>query len=282
MSLAAPVRLVAGLIVERGNAPSRSTASATPAPMGWVGRSMGRTPEPRGHDLGELAPGSLEAFAIDEEGRCALCPGPPAPCDICQDPPAKPSLCERRFDLVRGQTEPLCHGEKILVREPVTPGEQQGVRLPEPSLDSGDFGELGREVRSRMQLGVGEVSPDDSKGSEAIQQGLHREAGREAERAPEVPVLDQGQVRRIRASDVVVVAEWSQRGGGRGRHPLYVNGGLWRSTTPASPEGGRVVIPRCTTLAKGPSLLARIVPSARPVQASVRDWLGPAEGKRWI
>jgi hypothetical protein len=211
---------------------------------------MGGTLEPRGHDLGELAPGSLEPFAIDEEGRCSLCPGPPAPGDICQDPPAKPSLCERRFDLVRVQIEPLCHGEKILVREPVTPGEQQGMRLPEPSLGSGELGELGRELRSRMQFGVGEVSPDKLKGSEAVQQGLHRETGRETERAPEVPVLDQGQVRRIRATDVVLVADWSQRGGGRGRHPLYVTGGLWRSTNR---------------------------PSAQPVPASVRDWLGPAK-----
>ena len=121
---------------------------------------MGRTPEPRGHDLGELAPGSVKSFAIEEEGRCALCPGLPAPGNICHDPPAKPSLFERGFDLVGVQIESLCHGEKILVREPVTPGEQQGMRLPEPFLDSGEFGELGREVRSRVQLAVGEVSPD--------------------------------------------------------------------------------------------------------------------------
>ncbi len=117
---------------------------------------------------------SFEPFSIYEEGRCALCPGPPAPGGICQDPRAKRSLCERRFDLVRIQIEPLRHGEKILVREPVAPGEQQGMRLPELSVDSGKLGELGREVRSGMQLGVGEMSPDKSKGSEAVQQRLHR------------------------------------------------------------------------------------------------------------
>ena len=40
--------------------------------LAGFGRSMGRLPEPRGHDLRELAPGSLEPLSVHEEGRRAL------------------------------------------------------------------------------------------------------------------------------------------------------------------------------------------------------------------
>src|SRR2546426_323964 len=96
------------------------------------------------------------------------------------------------------------------------------MRLPELSVDRRELGELRREIRSRMQLGVWKVSPDEAKGVEAIQEGFNRPVRGEAERTPEVPILDQRQPGRVGAGDVIAVCDGRQRAGGRGGHPFYV------------------------------------------------------------
>src|SRR4051794_14691178 len=96
------------------------------------------------------------------------------------------------------------------------------MRLPELPVDRGELGKLRREIRSRMQLDVGEVSPDEAQLVEAIQERDHRPAGGEAVPAPEVPVLDQRQLGRVGADHVIAVSERSQCADGRGSHPTYV------------------------------------------------------------
>ena len=142
--------------------------------------------------------------------------------DVREDTFPKAALAKRRFDLLLVQLEPPRRREQILLREPLAPGEQQGMRLPELSVDRGELGKLRREIRSRMHLGVREVSPDKPKPVEAIQEGLHRPAGGEAERTSEVSILDQGQPGRIGAGDVIVGCDRGQRAEGHAGHPVYV------------------------------------------------------------
>src|SRR4051794_14176674 len=96
------------------------------------------------------------------------------------------------------------------------------MRLPEPSVRRGELRQLRREVGSGMELGVWKVSPDEANAIEAIEEGFHRPAGGEAERAPEVSVLDQGQPRRVGPRDVIAVCDRGQRAGGRSDHSIYV------------------------------------------------------------
>ena len=79
------------------------------------------------------------------------------------------------------------------------------MRLPELVVHPSQLGELSREVRARMHIGVGEVSPHEAKGLETIQERFHREAGGEAEWTPEVAVLDQRQLGRAGADDVIAL-----------------------------------------------------------------------------
>src|ERR687897_598552 len=74
-----------------------------------------------------------------------------------------------------------------------------------------------------MQVGVWKVSPDKAKGVEAIQEGLHRPAGGEAERATEVAILDERQLRRMGPGDVIAVSDRGQCAGRRGGHPVHVS-----------------------------------------------------------
>ena len=67
------------------------------------------------------------------------------------------------------------------------------------------------------------MSPDKAKGVEAIQERLHRPAGGEAERTPEVPILDERQPRRVGPGDVIAVSDRGECAGRRGSHPVYVS-----------------------------------------------------------
>jgi hypothetical protein len=93
-----------------------------------------------------------------------------------------------------------------------------------------------------MQLDVGEVSPDEAQGVEAIEKRHHRPAGREAEPAPEVPVLDQRQLGRVGPDDVIAVSERGQCVGGRGSHPIYVTQRPARRRSPVAAGEGRSTI----------------------------------------
>ena len=75
--------------------------------------------------------------------------------------------------------------------------------LPELSNRRRQLRELGRKIGPGMKLGVREVPPDETQALEAIQQGLERPAGCEAEWATEVAVLDDRHLRLAGAENVV-------------------------------------------------------------------------------
>ena len=132
-------------------------------------------------------------------------------------------LAKRRLGFVSVELEPSRRREQILVREPLAPGEQQGVGLPKLPVGRGELGKLRREIRSGMHLGVRKVSPDKAKAVEAIEEGLHRPAGGEAVRTPEVSIFDQRQPGLVGAGDVIGVCDRGQRAIGQGGHPVYVS-----------------------------------------------------------
>ena len=125
--------------------------------------------------------------------------GLPASGDVRENALAKSALPKCRVGLLLVQLEPPRHREQILMREVIAPGEQQGMRLPELSVDRGELRELRGEVRTRVQFGIWKMPPNQAQGVEPIQEGLHRPAGGEAERTAEVAVLDQGQLRARRS-----------------------------------------------------------------------------------
>src|SRR5919106_7092158 len=92
------------------------------------------------------------------------------------------------------------------------------MRLPELSVCGGELGELSREIRSGMELGIREVAPDKAKAVEAIEQGPHRSAGGEAIRTSEVPVLDQRQRGVGGAGDMIALSHLGQHAGARASH----------------------------------------------------------------
>ena len=65
------------------------------------------------------------------------------------------------------------------------------MRLPELPMRSRELGKLSREVGSGMELWIGQVAPNQAEPVEAIEQRHHRTIRGEAERAAEVPVLDE-------------------------------------------------------------------------------------------
>ena len=92
------------------------------------------------------------------------------------------------------------------------------MRLPELSVCGGELGELRREIRSGMKLGIREVAPDEAKAIEAIEQGHHRSAGGEAIGTSEVPVLDQRQRGVCGAGDMIAFSHLGQRAGAHDSH----------------------------------------------------------------
>ena len=85
------------------------------------------------------------------------------------------------------------------------------MRFPELFVHPRQLGELRREVRSGMQLGVGEVSPHEAKGLETLQERLHRQTGGEAVRTSEVAVFDP---RHVGESEPVAWSRLSTEGSG--------------------------------------------------------------------
>ena len=75
--------------------------------------------------------------------------GPRAPGDVVEDAPPKAALPERRVGLLV-QLEPPRHREEALLREPLAPSEQKGMRLPEASMDRGELGKLRCEISAGM------------------------------------------------------------------------------------------------------------------------------------
>ena len=82
--------------------------------------------------------------------------------------------------------------------------------VPELPVQAGQLGELRGELRSRVELGDWEVTPDEAEAVQAVQERLHRSAGLEAVRAPEIPVLDERQLGAARAGDVITLSDRGQ------------------------------------------------------------------------
>ena len=106
------------------DAPSGSTISATPAPIGrvlpltaWPSRSFAGT------DPHKLTPRAVESLPVHEESRRATDCGPPASGDVGEDALPKAVLAKRRVGLLFVQVEPPRRREQILLREPLAAGE---------------------------------------------------------------------------------------------------------------------------------------------------------------
>lgn len=152
-------------------------------------------------------PGPVQALAVDEEGRRPVGPGPPAGGDVGENSLSKAPLAQGRLGVLCIKAEPPHNGEQVLLGEVRAPGEQEGMRLPELAARRREFRKLGREIRSGMELSVGKVAPDQAKTVKAIEERLHRSPCLKAIRTAEVPVLDQHQLRLVRAGDVVFVTD---------------------------------------------------------------------------
>ena len=129
---------------------------------------------------------------------------------------SKRALAQGDLDILCVKVEPPRDGKEILLREVRTSRQQEGMCLPELPACGSKFGKLGREIGSRMELGVGKMAPDEAKTVKAIEQRLHRSSGGEAVRTAEVAVLDQGQLGVVGADDVIVLSDRRQRARGRG------------------------------------------------------------------
>ena len=77
----------------------------------------------------------------------------------------------------------------------------------------GELRELGGQVGAGMHLWIGEVAPDEPQAVVAIQKRAQRTACREAERAAEVPVLDQRELGLRGPQDVLRLADLAQVAG---------------------------------------------------------------------
>ena len=82
--------------------------------------------------------------------------------------------------------------------------------VPEPPVQAGQLGELGGEVRSRMERRPGEVAPNEAEAVEAVEECLQRSTGLEAVRASEIPILDERQLGAARAGDVITLSDRRQ------------------------------------------------------------------------
>ena len=82
--------------------------------------------------------------------------------------------------------------------------------VPELPVQAGQLGELRGELRSRVELGDWEVTPDEAEAIQAVQERLHRSTGLEAVRAPELPILDERQLGAARAGDVITLSDRGQ------------------------------------------------------------------------
>src|SRR3954447_19706846 len=69
-----------------------------------------------------------------------------------------------------------------------------------------------------MERRHGEVSPDEAKAVEAVQERFHRPTGLEAVRTSEIPILDERQLGAARAGDVITISNRRQGTWGRGVH----------------------------------------------------------------
>ena len=79
------------------------------------------------------------------------------------------------------------------------------MHLPEPSLDAGCLGRLGRELGARVDVVQRQVPPHVAEVAEVGEQLADDGLGLPAERALEVAVLDERHRRLERAADVVVL-----------------------------------------------------------------------------
>ena len=82
--------------------------------------------------------------------------------------------------------------------------------VPELPVQAGQLGELRGELRSRVELGDWEVTPDEAEAVQAVQERLHRSTGLEAVRASEIPILDERQLGAARAGDVITLSDRGQ------------------------------------------------------------------------
>ena len=73
-----------------------------------------------------------------------------------------------------------------------------------------------------MKLGIGKVAPDQPQRLVALEQRTHRPLGGEAERATEVSVLDQGQLRLVRPKLVIALFDRRRPVGGSTAHGLVL------------------------------------------------------------
>ena len=186
---------------------------------------------------------AFEPFPVHEEGRRAMDSGPPG---ARRRPPGRArERCDRQAPRrppprpVRAAAPRSSRSSRENSSRPVSNRECASQNLP---VGRGELGKLRREIRPRMKLGIGEVSPDEAQCVEAIEERHHRPAGGEAEPAPEVPVLDQSQLGRVGADDVIAVSERGQCAGGRGSHPIYVTQRPARRQSPVAAGQGRSTI----------------------------------------
>ena len=112
-------------------------------------------------------------------------------------------LAERSLRCVRVEIESARDGAQIVHGEPRSSNEQQPVGLPEFPAGGRELREFGCQVSARVQFWIGQVAPDEPQPWIAIQKRGERTACHEAERAAEVPVLDQRELRLRGAEDVV-------------------------------------------------------------------------------
>ena len=83
--------------------------------------------------------------------------------------------------------------------------EQQVVHLPERPLGGGRLDGLGGELRVRVDVGEGQVTPDVADVAEVGEQLAQDRLGPAAVRALEVPVLDDRHRRLDRPANVIAI-----------------------------------------------------------------------------
>ena len=86
--------------------------------------------------------------------------------------------------------------------------------LPELAARCGKLRKLRGEICPGMKLRVWKMTPDQAQGVVALEERPDRQACREAERAPEVPVLDQRQPGVPGAEHVVALSDRNRGAGG--------------------------------------------------------------------
>ena len=109
------------------------------------------------------APRAVEPLPVHEESRGATDCGPPASGDIGEDALPKAVLAERRSaSSSSSSSRPAAESRSSCENRsrPVSNKECASQNFPS---DRGELGKLRSEVRSGMQLGIGEVSPDKAR-----------------------------------------------------------------------------------------------------------------------